>query len=69
MDTFVEQSLEGRLDALRCERARQDQELATSRERVATMGRAPVAVPRHMLEAIDEVCLVRLSTLTPALRG
>ncbi len=58
------------LDAAEQELARQNDELAQAARRLAALGTAALAVPRPMLEAIDEACLVRTSTLaSAAIRG
>ena len=57
-------------EAAREELARQNDELAQAARRLATLGTGALAVPRPMLAAIDEACLVRTSTLArAAIRG
>jgi hypothetical protein len=53
-----------RLEALRGELARQNDALAHAAAQLSAMGNAPVAVPRDVLAAIDDACLVRMSPLT-----
>jgi hypothetical protein len=61
---------EDKLEALRQQRARQDQTLAEAARQLQALGSAPVTVSRKQLEAIDAACLVRVSTLKPtAIRG
>jgi hypothetical protein len=69
MNTFERDTVEDRFEALLRLRAQQDEELSHAHQRLAALGRAPVTVERSALRAIDEACLVRLPTLTPALRG
>jgi predicted metal-dependent RNase len=56
------------LEAMGEQLARQKAELAAAYARLTAIG-GIVEVPRAALEAIDQACLVRTSTLTSAIRG
>jgi hypothetical protein len=59
-----------KLEALRRERARQDEALADAAERLRAEGHVTLAVPRAALEDIDAACLIHLSPLNhAAIRG
>jgi hypothetical protein len=70
MNPFVNPDRVEMLEALRRERARQDEQLTEAFARLRAHGDSPLAVPRRALAAIDAACLAPAASLTPtALRG
>jgi hypothetical protein len=70
MQTPPEDDRNRKLEALRQERARQDEMLAEAVNRLRASGQTTLAVPRKALEDIDAACLIHLSPLTTAaIRG
>lgn len=70
MDTSRRETPRRTLAELRAECARNDERFAQAMARLAALGPGPLLVPRHVLEAFDAACLVRISPLDPsAIRG
>jgi hypothetical protein len=73
--SFVRQSegaepRDAAIDDIKKELARQDAELSRAWKTLAAFGGPTLQVPRDQLEAIDQACLVRTTTIThAALRG
>jgi len=64
MTTFANGDRIEELEALRRERARQDEQLAEATRRLTAGGATRLAVPCGALLAIEEACLVSTSSLT-----